>query len=110
VATETLQQNTLGTVKDFTSSGSGIVSAFENLGLNFAGALGSIGIAKLAQSAGVSGTSLRQGSTSLLSPTAQIQQVQVARAGQTNWMAFGVVILGVAALGGVIAYAARQRR
>lgn len=109
MAIETLQQNTLGTVKDYTVQGSGIVSAFEHLGLNLAGALGSIGIAKLAQSTGVSASTVSRGSTSLLtgpSPYAPGPlQVQ-----QTNWMAFGVVALSVAAFASLIVFAARQRK
>lgn len=103
---ESLQQNSLGTVRDVTVGGSGITSAFANLGLGLASALGSIGVQKLASVAGVSAAQVQAGRTTLINP-ATVPTTPVAV--KPNWTAF-IVVGGVSAgLVGLVLYAARKR-
>lgn len=114
MALESLQINSVsggnGTVRDTGSSGSGIASAFESLGLNFASALGAVGIAKIAQSAGLTQTQVAAGSTSLLGKTPAATPAQAGVAAKPNWSAFllvGGVFTGLVAL---VLHVERKRR
>ncbi len=100
MAIETLQQNTLGTVRDSTVAGNGVYSAFENLGLNVAGALAGVGIAKLALVAGA-----QPPRSNLLSPSQYSQNVPYIP--KKNWGAFAAVTIGLAAIVGLVIYAGR---
>src|SRR5260370_16855747 len=102
MAIETLQATTLGTVRDTTVSGNGVYSAFENLGLNVAGALAGVGIAKLAQAAGTQAPR-----PNLLSPSQYSQNVPPVH--KTNWGMFAAVTVGLAAIAGLVVYAARTQ-
>ena len=97
---ESLQIQSLGTVRDPTVSGNGVVSALENLGIGIGGALATVGIAKLAQSAGVAPPR-----SNLLSPTGY--QSYVAPPPKTNWGMFALVAGGLGLIVGLVIYAGR---
>src|SRR5260370_31794740 len=101
MAIETLQATTLGTVRDTTVSGNGVYSAFENLGLNVAGALAGVGIAKLAL---VAGTQAPR--SNLLSPSQYSQHVPPVH--KTNWGMFAAVTVGLEPSFCLVVYACRR--
>ncbi len=103
---ESLQQTALGTVRDTPVGGSDIRSAFENLGVNLAGSLAAIGVTKLQEVSGISQRQTASSRTSLLSPVAPSPVVRP----QTNWGAFALVLVGFAALAGLVVYAHRPVR
>lgn len=107
MATESLQLNSLGTVRDVTVSGSGIQSAFANLGLNIAGALASVGVTKLAQASGLSTSQIQRTSSTLFSSGATLPPQVNAVLPQKNWLAFGVVAAALFGVGLLVVLARR---
>ncbi len=103
---ESLQQTALGTVRDTPVGGSSIFSAFENLGLNLAAGLGSVGISKLEQVAGVSPRQTASGRVSLLSPSVPGYR---GKSPTSNWGVFLGVVAGVIALGAFVVFAHRPK-
>ncbi len=86
------------------SGNSGIVSALENIGVNFAGAAATIGLSSFARSQGVNSNLVNQYSYS--GGIARPPGTVVAHPASSN----GLVVAGVLLIGGLLVYAAFRRK
>lgn len=111
MALESLQQNTLGTVRDVTTRGSSIKSSFGNLALNLSAAFANVGLQAFAKKTGISAVyaspeAVTRASANLTASPGQVQK----NFSQQNVGAFALVVLGVAAVATVFVVLARRRK